>query len=1547
MSIKVNVTFLDKGINIFSTWMSPNGGQQISVQPQYIDIKTETGTLLTKIQNGTNYSGQTGVRLRCDIYYFLLSGTTTLQDYLSFNFILYGYANPFYYYINTSPSDVDNLTDINNTITIVGNKILEYSGDGIPISNGSLRISVPDIYKTTTSPAELIFPRTINGLIVNNIGRRSNSVPSLAKDPPYNLSPMYYGKGPTEDRQTFVPVFDIANTTTIKIPYNIRTIGQSVFCPESFTRGINPPGLLFGLNLNSDKLKRVELPDSLQTIDTEAFFKCKNLDTINFPSSLKYIGNYSFSQTKLSNIDLSLCNDLRDLKFAAFSDCNSGPLNNIILPSGVNSYIDSPAIFDRSNYITNISVQGTGKYFSNNNTIYATINPNSALAPLLNTTSAAPVISINTNLTIPPQVGNYVIDNILANFYPEGYSFTKLNISESYIRILLPSSLEAYNSTSNIVMPSSLVDVRGDIFRRNPYSTVSYARPSSIYFLGNQPAFDSNIPNSLSYDAKFYRLSNKTWNSSNIYGIPVVISVPPPTPTLPPPTPTATPIPPTPTPTIPPTPPGVVQNFTTTSVAGGISCSWSAPSSAGNAGARIISYILQVRNPSNIDDLNNLNYSTSSTSFSFSFPALSVIGYNVSIAAVNSNNLVSNYLTFFLNETPPLPSPTNTPVPTATPTSTPGPTTSPTPTATLPPLALQEYLTFTIPNGPKIIDMTCSDDPYDISLIAGDSFNNGIWTEEVYIKDIDTWTKPLMPPSDGSIRYSSISSFNNNSGLLIAGTKPSGGFPYSYNSPAPVYLTADKGNNWKNIGSNTRWLQVVSSSSGAVVAALSMSSSPSELYVYTATGDPNDLVNTIGDLTLKKTFTLFSINLASSKICISDDGTKIVVAVYGGAVWLSEDSGENWTSKFVNAGWTQLACSSDCSKIAAWDDGNYRLFLSNNTGNTYSIISSNKIKGNYPHNIRMDVDLGRCTRRLSMSKNGQNLVLLVFDSSGNYAIFYSRDGGNNWFLYKQYTFGGGIVKLDNILYSGDGSTIFYARGASFYEISTARATPTPTPTRTPTPTPTPTSTPGPTPTLNIQSINISNNIELLSYPGTPTYISSLPGVVSNNVQSIISIKNNSVSSWRKNSSFNSLILLDGASTTQSQGYLVESNGSPYVFYNGPIIDQTTINIQPGNNIVKIKMGAKNNSINNKYFLGNDGRGGPGDIFLTSAISIENGSPKSWRSNSSFNSLKYLENGKTYLLQSRSDFPSSITTLYRFLTNSANIGSPSNNSRVGSSGRSSYYGTYDQTGTISSDIVSLGSQHYYVNVADGNSPYSFIFDSRPVVNDQARSTNLRIAGSIEDPFTEFVFVGDVGNTGIVENMSNMVNYRGDVNYTYYIQKYKLTVAEYCVFLNSIYKSGEVFYQGKQYFFSDTLDPFAPGEVIRAFSSFKRTGIKGAYVYEPDNLNNADNTMIWSTSTTNNTSSEFFQVAALINWLDNGKNDGDLISVLNGVYDLTSSNPVKQNINPVTNLPPKFWIPTANEWIKAGFYKGNGTNSGYWKTSVMSDTKTTLDPGYLDS
>ncbi|MEE5994211.1 MAG: leucine-rich repeat protein [Oscillospiraceae bacterium] len=114
------------------------------------------------------------------------------------------------------------------------------------------------------------------------------------------------------------------------------------------------------------KIKKVTLPDTLETIRFWAFGRCSNLESINFPEGLTFIGNDAFNSTRLTSVALPAsletidewafnnCTRLKTVSFAensklatisggAFNSCTA--LTSFDMPSSVTT-IDSRAFKD-------------------------------------------------------------------------------------------------------------------------------------------------------------------------------------------------------------------------------------------------------------------------------------------------------------------------------------------------------------------------------------------------------------------------------------------------------------------------------------------------------------------------------------------------------------------------------------------------------------------------------------------------------------------------------------------------------------------------------------------------------------------------------------------------------------------------------------------------------------------------------------------------------------------------------------------------------------------------------------------------------------------------------------------------------------------------------------------------------------------------------------------------------------------------------------------------------------------------------------------------
>jgi sulfatase modifying factor 1 len=153
--------------------------------------------------------------------------------------------------------------------------------------------------------------------------------------------------------------------------------------------------------------------------------------------------------------------------------------------------------------------------------------------------------------------------------------------------------------------------------------------------------------------------------------------------------------------------------------------------------------------------------------------------------------------------------------------------------------------------------------------------------------------------------------------------------------------------------------------------------------------------------------------------------------------------------------------------------------------------------------------------------------------------------------------------------------------------------------------------------------------------------------------------------------------------------------------------------------------------------------------------------------------------------------------------------------------------------------------------------------------------------------------------------------GAVAYEYRISKYEITTAQYCEFLNAVAAT-------------DIYGLYNTGMWTSYYGCrIERTGSPGSYSYSvaPDRANRPVNCV------------DFWDVARFANWMHNGQGSGDTES---GAY-INIGDPATFARQPGA----LFFIPTHDEWYKAAYYKGGGTNAGYWNYPTQSDTTPTAE------
>jgi sulfatase modifying factor 1 len=175
--------------------------------------------------------------------------------------------------------------------------------------------------------------------------------------------------------------------------------------------------------------------------------------------------------------------------------------------------------------------------------------------------------------------------------------------------------------------------------------------------------------------------------------------------------------------------------------------------------------------------------------------------------------------------------------------------------------------------------------------------------------------------------------------------------------------------------------------------------------------------------------------------------------------------------------------------------------------------------------------------------------------------------------------------------------------------------------------------------------------------------------------------------------------------------------------------------------------------------------------------------------------------------------------------------------------------------------------------------------------------------------DWVTVGDPGNA------ADITGY-GAVSEEFRIGKYEVTIAQYAAFLNAVAKRDP-------YFLWNGLmaDPLIAG--------ISRSGSSGSFTYSvigpsgttPAGANSPGDRPITMVS--------WFSAARFANWMHNGQGSGDTET---GAYML---NGVTDGMAPARNPGAEFYIPTENQWYKAAYYKGGGTDAGYWTFATQTD------------
>jgi uncharacterized repeat protein (TIGR03803 family) len=179
--------------------------------------------------------------------------------------------------------------------------------------------------------------------------------------------------------------------------------------------------------------------------------------------------------------------------------------------------------------------------------------------------------------------------------------------------------------------------------------------------------------------------------------------------------------------------------------------------------------------------------------------------------------------------------------------------------------------------------------------------------------------------------------------------------------------------------------------------------------------------------------------------------------------------------------------------------------------------------------------------------------------------------------------------------------------------------------------------------------------------------------------------------------------------------------------------------------------------------------------------------------------------------------------------------------------------------------------------------------------------------------QFVTVGDPGNAPD----SATGNQYGAVPYTFNMGKYDVTLGQYVQFLNAVAASDTYHCYNSGMAGSPSQYPFGISQV----------GSPGSYTYAVTGSNpQAANMPVFAVS--------WLDAARFCNWMQNGQLIGSegTATTENGTYTLNGDKTIGIETR---NANATYFVPSENEWYKACYYVGGGTNAGYWTYPAQSD------------
>ena len=182
--------------------------------------------------------------------------------------------------------------------------------------------------------------------------------------------------------------------------------------------------------------------------------------------------------------------------------------------------------------------------------------------------------------------------------------------------------------------------------------------------------------------------------------------------------------------------------------------------------------------------------------------------------------------------------------------------------------------------------------------------------------------------------------------------------------------------------------------------------------------------------------------------------------------------------------------------------------------------------------------------------------------------------------------------------------------------------------------------------------------------------------------------------------------------------------------------------------------------------------------------------------------------------------------------------------------------------------------------------------------------LLAAPAQADLVMDWVTVGDPGNVDDTHGDGY-----GGVAVTYNIGKYEVTNSQYAELLNGV---------------ATVSDPYGlyNTQMGSGVGGITRSGSSPSYTYDAI-LGRENMPVNWVS---------WYDTLRFANWMHNGQAGGD---TEDGAYDMSLGASVVRKPGALV------FMPSEDEWYKAAYYKGGGTDAGYWDYPTQSDNVPTAE------